>query len=706
VQRAPRRDLSNIKTGSSLGATEIQNLSMAYDRAANLVMRRDQGPSVNGGSGLREKFGYDGLYRMTSSTRYTTASGGGVAANDAYAYDDFGNLMVKGTSYSSYAYTVSRPHAVQSVATASGARTYGYDGNGNLQTVNGGASAYTGVTWWASNLARRVTKPNGHYTEFTYGPDRARYKQFVSRSASNDTTYYVGGLFERVSKVTGSATVLDFSHYVRAGDSVIAIVKRQKTSSNDTGLYARYPHRDHLGSIVAISDAGGALIERSGFDPWGKRVDFATWSPPVPGTFSAGASGGSPSTQPITSTTRGFTGHEQVEEFGFVHMNGRIYDPEIGKFFSADPTMQFPESTQGFNRYAYAGNNPLTFTDPSGFSLKSFLGKALSFVGMVMNFIPGMQGWAMFINAVAGFITAGSFKGMLMGMVTSAIGGQASGILGGALKGALGAAANFAAGVLVNTAMAMAQGAKFGAALLGSVRSALMSEMMRPMAEKTADTIRNASKAGTDQPGTPVASQEAGNKAANGGGTESSKDTISITIGKHIDEPGDVSGAVVKNNTSLGGKVKVDAAGNVSVEGARIAFEPGLMTEQQKLDYVDRIVKDWGRAGVRVSIQIMPDQIATSGVDILVDACNQDRCGSAPAGAELGGRRMHYSAAQYADSPSHEFGHVLGLNHQFSSQRLGNFGAPSSIMSYDIGNRQVLAGDVAKLRQCYGSGTC
>lgn len=47
-------------------------------------------------------------------------------------------------------------------------------------------------------------------------------------------------------------------------------------------------------------------------------------------------------------------------------MNGRIYDPLLGRFLSADTVVQFPGNLQSFNRYSYVHNNPLTYTDPSG----------------------------------------------------------------------------------------------------------------------------------------------------------------------------------------------------------------------------------------------------------------------------------------------------------------------------------------------------
>jgi len=66
-------------------------------------------------------------------------------------------------------------------------------------------------------------------------------------------------------------------------------------------------------------------------------------------------------------TPRGYTGHEMLDDLGLVHMNGRIYDPLLGRFLSADPVVQFPGSLQSYNRYSYVMNNPLTLTDPTGY---------------------------------------------------------------------------------------------------------------------------------------------------------------------------------------------------------------------------------------------------------------------------------------------------------------------------------------------------
>src|SRR5205814_655334 len=63
---------------------------------------------------------------------------------------------------------------------------------------------------------------------------------------------------------------------------------------------------------------------------------------------------------------RGFTGHEEMDEVGLVHMNGRVYDPFLGRFVSSDSIIETPDGLQGYNRYSYALNNPLKYTDPSG----------------------------------------------------------------------------------------------------------------------------------------------------------------------------------------------------------------------------------------------------------------------------------------------------------------------------------------------------
>jgi RHS repeat-associated protein len=66
-------------------------------------------------------------------------------------------------------------------------------------------------------------------------------------------------------------------------------------------------------------------------------------------------------------TDRGYTGHEHLDQFGLINMNGRIYDPVLGRFLGVDPVIQAPDYSQSFNGYSYSFNNPLKYIDPTGF---------------------------------------------------------------------------------------------------------------------------------------------------------------------------------------------------------------------------------------------------------------------------------------------------------------------------------------------------
>jgi RHS repeat-associated protein len=108
----------------------------------------------------------------------------------------------------------------------------------------------------------------------------------------------------------------------------------------------------------------GTLLTRFSYDAFGKRRNGSLWSgAPTPADW----------LQINSVTHRGFTGHEMLDAVGLIHMNGRVYDPQVGRFISADPFIQSPLNSQSLNRYSYVGNNPLNATDPSGyFSFKKF----------------------------------------------------------------------------------------------------------------------------------------------------------------------------------------------------------------------------------------------------------------------------------------------------------------------------------------------
>ena len=69
---------------------------------------------------------------------------------------------------------------------------------------------------------------------------------------------------------------------------------------------------------------------------------------------------------------RGYTGHEHIDEFGLINMNGRVYDAYLARFLSPDPFVQAPDYSQNYNRYSYVLNNPLKYTDPDGYETRNY----------------------------------------------------------------------------------------------------------------------------------------------------------------------------------------------------------------------------------------------------------------------------------------------------------------------------------------------
>lgn len=132
------------------------------------------------------------------------------------------------------------------------------------------------------------------------------------------------------------------------------------TLASVTIVKLEYWHKDHLGSLITTTDHLGNVTQRYAYDPFGKRR-YTNGSYDAQGNlvvdWSAGVNHG---------TERGFTGHQELDEVGLVHMNGRIFDPTLGLFLQGDPFVQQPLNLQNYNRYGYCFNNPMGCTDPSG----------------------------------------------------------------------------------------------------------------------------------------------------------------------------------------------------------------------------------------------------------------------------------------------------------------------------------------------------
>ena len=128
-----------------------------------------------------------------------------------------------------------------------------------------------------------------------------------------------------------------------------------ESDGSTKGAAVSYVHTDFQGSWTLLTDADGQAITRQAFDAWGRPRNPLNWAP-LPEGHGICMLG-----------QRGYTGHEHLPALGLIHMNGRAYAPGLQRFLSPDPFLQDPANAQNHNRYAYCLNNPLRYTDPSGY---------------------------------------------------------------------------------------------------------------------------------------------------------------------------------------------------------------------------------------------------------------------------------------------------------------------------------------------------
>jgi RHS repeat-associated protein len=155
--------------------------------------------------------------------------------------------------------------------------------------------------------------------------------------------------------------VWDYRHYIYAGNEPVAIASRKSSGTNT--LY--YLLSDHQGSVTAITNSAGGVVVGESFAAYGSRRNPTTWS---------GAPSGTDLTTIAGISRNGYTFQQALaNSMGLNDMVGRVQDAITGRFLSADPRIPDIENPQDYNRYSYTDNNPLTYTDPTGFDSDSLV---------------------------------------------------------------------------------------------------------------------------------------------------------------------------------------------------------------------------------------------------------------------------------------------------------------------------------------------
>ncbi|BFM12486.1 hypothetical protein R50072_26390 [Simiduia litorea] len=341
-----------------------------------------------------------------------------------------------------------------------------YDAQGNV--LNDGKRSFEYTSY---DLASRISN-GAQYSTFKYDAGRARYQRFDNKLENGQmaaySTTYVDGMYEKVERTGGGkASLTEHKYYV--GNAVITL---RSDSTSDTF----YIHKDHQGSTTTVTDAGGQAVQQFLYDPWGKQTHAFTAAKlnDVIGP----------------AFTRGYTGHEMLDHVDIIHMNGRIYDANIGRFMQADPFIQSPTVFQNYNRYSYVQNNPMSYSDPSGFFLKKLF-KAIAKIPLlnaVVQIVLAVycQVCLVAYNAMSTYAVTGSLKAGIIAGIASAItpmgGGSGSFVQDFVVQGVIGGISSVLQGGKFGNGFVSAGISSLGGAARGAWTAGIKSIAGRAMA--------------------------------------------------------------------------------------------------------------------------------------------------------------------------------------------------------------------------------
>ena len=293
-----------------LGSTTLDGAAYTYDSAGNRLTRTDER------LGTTLDYGYDNIYQLLNVSQGSTTT-------ENYTYDLAGNRL---SSLGVSPYTYNSSNELASSPTAS----YTYDKNGNTLTKSDG----TQYTWNYENRLTQVVLPNsGGTVNFKYDPFGRRAQKSFTQGSTTTTTNYLYDGFNPLEEVDGSGNVLARYTQTTNLDEPLSELRSGTTS---------YYEPDGLGSITSLSNGSGALANTYSYDSYGNLTA---------------------STGTLTNPFR-YTGREFDSETGVYEYRARYLDQTSGRFISEDP-IRF---RGGINFYAYVGNNPAKFVDPTGYA--------------------------------------------------------------------------------------------------------------------------------------------------------------------------------------------------------------------------------------------------------------------------------------------------------------------------------------------------
>jgi RHS repeat-associated protein len=319
------------------GTTNIMTLGTTFDPIYGNLLNRIS--NLFGVGSWNENITYDTTDRLTTFNDNLGSQTQEYNANGTIASNTVGE----------YAYMSNKPYTLSSVTpidqTATSPTLLYYTGRKQNIGYNLFKSPVTIIEEGKENI------------DFEYNDENKRSVMYYGDTQVNKNSrmfrkfYSVDGTIEIKRKTVGTTTTNEFITYI-GGDGYSAPVILRYDGTN---YGYNYLHRDYQGTIVAITNSTGVVVEKRWFDVWGSMLKYSY---------------GANTTVPTNSSTmfldRGYTGHEHLLGVGLINMNGRVYDNKLHKFLQPDNNIQDPYNVQNYNRYGYVMNNPTKYSDSSG----------------------------------------------------------------------------------------------------------------------------------------------------------------------------------------------------------------------------------------------------------------------------------------------------------------------------------------------------
>ena len=356
---AERLDIQSSEAGSFTNlygdwnglSVRVNNAALTEERAFDILDRMTNLVYRNASAAIVGSFSYryDVLGLVTQKIAFVAS--GASSVTNIYAYDKIGRLTNEITRSSSGATTTRFTYDLAGNRLTAGASTYTYANNrlngalhdtaGNITNLVRGTTTLR-MSWNTLGQLVSVATNNILAESYAYDPLGRR----VKTTAGGTTVYHVYSGDECAADLDASGNPLRSYTFGQGIDNLLAVTVYDASATNTC-----YAVKDHLGSVQALVNVSGSVVESYSYDAWGN-------------TTIKNAGGAT-----ITSSAYGnrymFQGREYSTVTGLYNFRARWYAPTIGRWLSKDPI----GLEGGLNLYAFCGNNAVNFVDPQGLAI-------------------------------------------------------------------------------------------------------------------------------------------------------------------------------------------------------------------------------------------------------------------------------------------------------------------------------------------------